>query len=57
MLEKQIITCMLLLMPIFCNTNYSIYHLSINLHWKTIKEEVLFGLLDDEGPQFFFLNI
>jgi hypothetical protein len=54
MLEKQIITRMLLLIPNCCNINDSTYPLSTNLHWKTIKEEGLFGHLDDESPQFFY---
>jgi hypothetical protein len=44
-------------MPNFHNINDSIYPLSTNLHWRTIKGEGLFGLLDDEGLQFFFENI
>jgi hypothetical protein len=47
---------MLLLIPNFCNINDLIYPLSTNLHWRTIKGEGLFGLLDDEGPQFIFLT-
>jgi hypothetical protein len=54
MLEKKIITRMLLLIPKFCNIDDSTYPLSTNLHWRTIKREDLLGLLDDEGPSYIF---
>jgi hypothetical protein len=46
MLENQIITC-----------NDSTYSLPRNLHWRAIKEEGLFGLLDDDGSKFFFKHL
>jgi hypothetical protein len=53
MFEKKITICMFSLVPNFCDIKDSIYSLFTNLHWKIIKGEGLFGLLDDEGQKLF----